>query len=134
MAVTSEKEAAAQEGENRTLGRKTTVPYGLYKSHGFVNVPPAVKTGFGEEDLALVWEALQRMFDLDRSAARGLMAARALIVFKHESALGNAPAAALFERVVVKRKAAAPPRSFSDYEVSVDDKQLPAGVTLLRPL
>jgi CRISPR-associated protein Csd2 len=134
MAVTTEKEAAAQEGENRTLGRKTTVPYGLYKSFGFVNVPPAAKTGFGEDDLKLIWEALLRMFDLDRSAARGLMAARALIVFKHESALGNAPAAELFERVTVRRRDPAPARRYSDYEVAVRDADLPPGVTLLRLL
>ena len=132
MAVPTEKEAVAQEGDNRTMGRKATVPYGLYKSHGFVNVPPAKKTGFSEDDLKLVWKALEMMFDLDRSAARGLMSARGLIVFKHESALGNAPAAALLDRVQVKRKASAPARSFSDYEVSVDEKGLPAGVSLMR--
>ncbi|PJB25960.1 MAG: type I-C CRISPR-associated protein Cas7/Csd2 [Elusimicrobia bacterium CG_4_9_14_3_um_filter_62_55] len=132
MAVTTEKEAVAQEGDNRTMGRKATIPYGLYKSHGFVNVPPAKKTGFSEDDLELVWKALNMMFDLDRSAARGLMAKRGLFVFKHESALGNAPAAALFDRVQVKRKADGPARNFSDYEVSVDEKDLPAGVTLVR--
>ncbi len=132
MAVTTEKEAVAQDGDNRTMGRKATIPYGLYKSHGFVNVPPAKKTGFSEEDLKLVWEALKMMFDLDRSAARGLMSARGLIVFKHESTLGNAPAAALFDRVQVKRKSSGPARSFSDYEVSVEEKGLPAGVSLVR--
>ena len=132
MAVTTEKEATAQEGDNRTMGRKATIPYGLYKSHGFVNVPPAKKTGFNEDDLKLLWEALKMMFDIDRSAARGLMAARGLIVFKHESSLGNAPAATLFDRVQVKRKSSGPARAFSDYEVSVEEKGMPAGVSLMR--
>jgi CRISPR-associated protein Csd2 len=131
MAVATEKEAEAQNGDNRTMGRKATVPYGLYRSHGFVNVPPARNTGFSGEDLALFWQALLGMFDLDRSAARGLMAARKLVVFKHESSLGNAPAAALFERVRVERtNGAQPPRSFTDYRVTVDETGLPAGVSV----
>ncbi len=132
MAVTTEKEAEDQSGDNRTMGRKATVPYGLYRAHGFINVPPAEKTGFSEEDLELFWAALTNMFDLDRSAARGLMAARALIVFKHESSLGNAPAASLFDRVQVKRKSDAPPRRFSDYEIEIDSANLPSGVAVDR--
>lgn len=132
MAVATEKEAEAQKGDNRTMGRKATVPYGLYRSHGFVNVPPARKTGFDSDDLALFWQALKGMFELDRSAARGLMAARRLVVFKHESALGNAPAHALFERVHIRLKdETRPPRAYSDYDVTVDGGGLPAGVTLI---
>lgn len=132
MAVTTEREAEEQEGGNRTMGRKATIPYGLYRTHGFVNVPPAVRTGFSDEDLTLFWEALTRMFDLDRSAARGLMAARALVVFKHESPLGNAPASQLFGRVRVERKSDAPARDFSDYVVHAPADGLPSGVEMLR--
>lgn len=136
MAVATEKEAEKQHGDNRTMGRKATIPYGLYRTHGFVNVPPAEKTGFDEEDLALFWEALKGMFDLDRSAARGMMSARGLIVFKHESPLGNAPAAQLFERVRIRRTSdrSLPPRTFGDYEVVVDELNLPAGVVVQRML
>ncbi|NNN05081.1 MAG: type I-C CRISPR-associated protein Cas7/Csd2 [Elusimicrobia bacterium] len=134
MAVTTEKESADQEGGNRTMGRKATIPYGLYKSHGFVNVPPAKKTGFSESDLELFWQALKMMFDLDRSAARGMMSARGLIVFKHESPLGNAPAVTLFDRVQIKRKTDGPARTFADYAVSVDDKDIPSGVKMSRIL
>ncbi len=131
MAVATEKEAEAQSGDNRTMGRKATIPYGLYLTHGFVNVPPAKKTGFSEEDLGLFWAALQGMFELDRSAARGLMGARKLIVFKHDSPLGNAPAHKLFERVSVRCKdESRPARAYSDYTVTVDRNNLPSGVTI----
>lgn len=128
MAVATEEEAKKQEGDNRTMGRKATIPYGLYRAHGFINVPPAQKTGFSQADLDLFWGALKNMFDLDRSAARGLMAARRLIAFKHDSPLGNAPAASLLERVQTKRKREGPARAFNDYEVSVDKNNLPNGV------
>lgn len=136
MAVTTQREADQQAGDNRTMGRKATIPYALYRAHGFINVPPAQKTGFRKEDLTLFWEALCNMFDLDRSAARGMMASRALIAFKHESPLGNAPAAKLFDRVRVRRlNAETPPRDYIlDYKVEVDDSDLPAGVTLLQVL
>jgi CRISPR-associated protein Csd2 len=130
MAVATEKEAEAQKGDNRTMGRKATIPYGLYRTSGFVNVPPARKTGFSADDLTLFWEALKGMFDLDRSAARGLMAPRRLVVFKHESALGNAPAHTLLERVRVKRITDQPPRNFADYEVTVDESNMPKGVSV----
>lgn len=130
MAATDEKEAKANEeaddkGGNRTMGRKATVPYGLYKMYGFVTPHFAKDTGFSEEDLKLFWEALQGMFDIDHSAARGLMALRKLIIFKHESELGNAPAHQLFERIEISRKdTALPPRSFEDYEVKIDRDNL----------
>lgn len=114
-------------------GRKFTVPYGLYQARGVVNPHLAEQTGFSEEDLDLLWEALGRAFEFDQSAARpaGSMAARRLIVFKHESALGNAPAHKLFDRVTVKRKdEAKPARAFSDYEVCVNRDGLPPGVTV----
>jgi CRISPR-associated protein Csd2 len=131
MAVATEKEAEKQSGDNRTMGRKSTVPYGLYLCHGFVSANLAGQTGFGEEDLQLFWEALRNMFDNDRSAARGLMSARKLIVFKHDSALGNAPANTLFDRVSVEQKnPSVPPRAFSDYTVTINNDSLPAGVTL----
>lgn len=131
MAVATEAEAEKQDGDNRTMGRKHTVPYGLYVAHGFVSSFLAKQTGFGEEDLELLWQALAQMFEHDRSAARGEMATRGLYVFKHESELGNAPAFALFERIKAEKKKDVP-RSFADYEVSVDEVAMPAGVTLLR--
>ena len=133
MAVSTEAEAEKQEGDNRTMGRKHTVPYGLYMAHGFVSSFLAKQTGFGEDDLALLWQALGQMFEHDRSAARGEMATRGLYVFKHESELGNAPAHALFDRISPRlRNGVTSARSFSDYEVAVDEAALPAGVTLLR--
>lgn len=116
------------------MGRKFIVPYALYKVEGYVSANLARKTtGFSEEDLALLWEAILRMFELDRSAARGNMATRELIVFRHESELGNAPAYQLFDRVQVKKKAGdAPARSYQDYEVTVDEADLPPGVTCTR--
>jgi len=135
MAVTTDAEAKTQQGDNRTMGRKFTVPYGLYRVHGFVNPHLAEKTGFGAEDLELFWKALEQMFEADRSAARGEMAPQVLVVFEHESPLGNAPASKLFDRVTVQRRddlGDAPPRSFGDYRVGVDDSDLPAGVTINR--
>jgi len=101
-------------------GRKYTVPYGLYLCHGFISANLAKQTGFNEDDLKLFWEALQNMFDVDRSAARGLMSAQKLIVFKHDSELGNAPANKLFDLVCVKKKEGiAVPRSFADFDVTI---------------
>lgn len=111
-------------------GRKATVPYGLYVCHGFISANLAQQTGFSEEDLHLFWEALKNMFDVDRSAARGLMSAQKLIVFKHDSVLGNAPANKLFDLVKIKKVTEAAPRSFSDYKVTVDKDSLPNGVTI----
>ena len=130
MAVATEKEAEKHSGENRTMGRKATVPYGLYVCHGFISANLAKQTGFSEEDLQLFWEALKNMFDLDRSAARGLMSAQRLIAFRHNSELGNAPANKLFDLVKINRTTTNPPRSFSDYEVSIDSSSVPAGVTV----
>jgi CRISPR-associated protein Csd2 len=123
MAVTSEKESEAQGGGNRTMGRKHIVPYGLYRAHGFVSANLAGKTGFSEDDLGKLWQSLMLMFDHDRSAARGEMAARHLVVFKHATALGNAPAHQLFDRVTVERvhgESGSPAAQFSDYAVKVD--------------
>lgn len=130
MAVATEKEADKQEGGNRTMGRKATVPYGLYVCHGFVSANLAQQTGFSEDDLALFWEALKNMFDTDRSAARGLMSAQKLIVFKHDSMLGNAPANKLFDLVTVAKTCDGTPRSFKDYSVTIDKDNVPSGVTV----
>jgi CRISPR-associated protein Csd2 len=132
MAVATEKEAEQQSGDNRTMGRKHIVPYALYRAEGYVSAHLAAQTGFSEDDLKLLWEALANMFDHDHSAARGKMNAKKLIVFKHESALGNAPAHKLFELVTVKRatEAAKPPRAFSDYEVILNSANVPAGVAV----
>lgn len=131
MAVATEKEAEKQGGDNRTMGRKATVPYGLYVCHGFISANLANQTGFSEEDLELFWNALKNMFDIDRSAARGLMSAQKLIVFKHESVLGNAPANKLFDLITVEKKQDVDvPRSFSDYNVNIDRDNLPQGVTI----
>lgn len=135
MAVATEAEAEKQSGDNRTMGRKFTVPYGLYVAHGFVSAPLAAQTGFSEEDVDLLWESLLEMFEHDRSAARGQMATRGLYVFEHESKLGNAHAHSLFERVSAKLKdGVTAPRAFSDYSVMVDDANLPAGVKLQRKI
>jgi len=127
MAVTTEKEAEAQSGGNRTMGRKHIVPYGLYRMHGFVSAKLAEKTGFSETDLAKLWQSLTLMFEHDRAAARGEMSARKLIVFKHNDALGNVPAHSLFDRVKVERKNGekdTPANSFDDYMISVDKQGL----------
>lgn len=135
MAVATEAEAEKQDGDNRTMGRKHTVPYGLYMAHGFVSSFLAKQTGFSEDDLQLLWQALQQMFEHDRSAARGEMSTRGLYVFKHDSELGNAPAHALFERIQPRLKeGVTAPRAFSDYEVIVDESNMPAGVTLMHML
>lgn len=130
MAVATEKEAEKQGGDNRTMGRKATVPYGLYVCHGFISANLAKQTGFSGEDLELFWDALKNMFDVDRSAARGLMSAQKLIVFKHDSMLGNAPANKLFDLVKVEKKCEGAPRLFSDYSVTIAKDALPAGVTI----
>ena len=131
MAVATEKEAEKQDGDNRTMGRKFTVPYGLYVAHGFVSAHLADQTKFSEQDLDLLWESLAQMFEHDRSAARGEMATRGLYVFKHEGKLGNAPAYSLFERIKAEKQTEVP-RGFVDYLVTVDDANLPSGVELQR--
>ncbi|MFH1038031.1 MAG: type I-C CRISPR-associated protein Cas7/Csd2 [PVC group bacterium] len=129
MAVTNERDLEKE----RTMGRKFTVPYGLYLCHGFVSAPLAEQTGFSEEDLSLLWESLTNMFEQDRSAARGEMTTRKLIVFKHDSKLGNAPAHKLFELVTIKRNdESKPPRAFSDYELKIDRDKVPQGVELIE--
>ena len=132
MAVATEKEAEQQSGDNRTMGRKHIVPYALYRAEGYVSAHLAAQTGFSEDDLNLLWEALINMFDHDHSAARGKMNARKLIIFKHDSALGNSPAHKLFDLVRVKRNTdeEKPARAFSDYIVEIDKGSIPAGVTL----
>ena len=128
MAVTSEKDA---EEKDREMGRKHIVPYALYRAEGFVSAFLAKKTDFNEDDLSLLWDALINMFDHDRSAARGKMAARKLFVFKHESPLGNAPAYKLFDLVTIVRKdLGRPARAFTDYAVTVDQINLPEGVEM----
>lgn len=132
MAVATEAEAEKQQGDNRTMGRKFTVPYALYRGHGFISAPFAIQTGFSEPDLELLWQALTNMFEHDHSAARGQMAMRRLIVFKHDSALGNAPSSKLFDMVQVQPNAdAGVIRDFSQYEIVVPDQsQMPPGVTV----
>lgn len=127
MAVTNERDI----DKERTMGRKEIVPYGLYVGHGFISPHLAADTGFTADDLALLWQALQMMFEHDRSAARGEMATRKLIVFEHESALGNAPAHRLFERVKVTRNdPGSPARGYSDYTVILELDGLPSGITV----
>lgn len=130
IAVATPKEAESQNGENHTMGRKATIPYGLYVCHGFISANLAQQTGFTEDDLALFFDALKNMFDLDRSAARGLMSAQKLIVFRHASELGNAPANKLFDLVKVEKTTNDVPRSFKDYAVSINTSVLPNGVTV----
>ena len=147
MAATTEADAESK-GDIRTMGRKHIVPYGLYRAHGYVSACLAggdKGTGFSEEDLILLWSALEYMFDHDRSAARGEMAARRLILFEHEAALGNAAAHRLFERVTVKRaydgeeyepaareaRHLPPARTYTDYAVHIDETNLPNGVKII---
>jgi len=112
-------------------GRKNTVPYGLYVAHGFISAHLAAQTGFNEDDLNLLWEGLVNMFEHDRSAARGLMSTRKLVIFKHNGALGNTPAYALFDRVKITRKDdGKPARDFSDYNVAIDESGLPSTVKI----
>ncbi len=132
MAVTTAAEAEKQSGDNRTMGRKFTIPYALYRSHGFVSAPFADQTGFSESDLNILWDALIHMFEHDRSAARGMMVTRGLYVFEHTSKMGNSPAHLLFDRIQLKKKdATKPARSFDDYQIHIDESDL-NDVTLKR--
>jgi len=141
MAVATEAEAEKQDGDNRTMGRKFTVPYGLYRSHGFISAHLAAQTKFDDADLELFFQALEQMFEHDRSAARGEMATRGLYVFKHASELGNAPAHALFDRLTVTRNGDDVARDFGAYSVLFDGEPVAVGehgisdlpnVTLIR--
>ncbi len=131
VAITTEADA---EKKGTEMGRKYIVPYGLYRAEGFISANLARKTtGFSEEDLELLWQAILNMFELDHSAARGKMAVRELIVFRHDSELGNAPAYKLFDLVKVQRNPdVVVPRAYSDYQVSVDEGKLPTGVSCIR--
>ena len=128
MAVTKAEDV----DKERTMGRKNTVPYGLYVAYGFVSPALAKQTGFSEEDLELLWQALVGMFDQDHSAARGMMATQKLIVFKHASALGNAPSHRLFDLVEISRLLDVIPRNFSDYTIVIDRDALPTGVEVIE--
>lgn len=133
MAVVTREEAEKQSGDNRSMGRKFTVPYGLYRCHGFISAHLAQQTGFSEDDLALFLQALDNMFEHDRSAARGEMTARGCYLFKHGTKLGNAPAHELFERVTIAlRDETRPAREFADYRISINGDNFPAGVELIQ--
>lgn len=131
QAVATEEEAKKQEKREfaSTIGRKSTVPYALYRMHGFVSAVDAAKTRFTDDDLSLLWESLLNAFEHDRSAARGEMNPRKLIVFKHDSHLGNARAGELFERITITKKTELP-RAWSDYEVLGLQEKLPKGISL----
>jgi CRISPR-associated protein Csd2 len=134
-AVTTEKDAEKQSGDNRTMGRKFAVPYALYRTHGFINPFLAAQTGFSDEDRELLFTALENAFQFDQSAARpaGSMNPRALLVFEHSSQLGNAPSHKLFDAVkVTKKSGIEAPRSFADYQVAIDESAIPNDVTLIR--
>ena len=133
VTFTTEKEAEMKSG-NTQMGRKYIVPYGLYRAEGYISANLARKTtGFSEDDLNLLWQAILNMFELDHSAARGKMAVRELIVFRHDSELGNAPAYKLFDLVSAERKpGVVVPRAYTDYQVGVDEAGLPSGVTCIR--
>jgi len=129
MAVTNERDLEKE----RTMGRKYIIPYGLYRVHGYISAKLAVRTGFSEDDLALLWRSLTNMFEHDRSASRGEMSARKLVVFKHDHPMGNAPAHVLFDSVHVQRingGEESPPRHYSDYQVSINHETLPTGVSV----
>jgi len=132
MAATNESEKS---GANRTMGRKYVVPYALYRAEGFISAKFAQKTGFSEDDLEFFWTALINMFEQDHSAARGKMSARKLFVFKHESELGNAPAATLFETITAAQNdTSKPPRSFLDYTIAVETENIPEDVEFIEKL
>ena len=135
-AVATPEEAEKQSGDNRTMGRKNTISYGLYVAHGFISPHLAAQTGFNSDDLELLWTALESMFEVDHSAARGMMSTCKLIVFKHDSALGNATSKSLFDRVKISHseKGANPPRSFDDYVVTINKDNLPTGVEIIERL
>lgn len=129
--VVSEDGTKGEGGKTTEMGRKALVPYGLYRANIFISPQQAKDTGFDNDDLALLWDALQRMWDFDRSASRGMMACRGLYVFSHENPYGNAPAHKLVERVKIDRKRdVIAPRAFDDYDVNVNDRDLPEGITL----
>lgn len=130
MAVATTAESEKQSGDNRTMGRKHIVPYGLYRAEGYISANFAKRTGFSDDDLNLFWEALANMFEHDHSASRGKMSARKLFVFKHSSDVGSAPAHKLFDLVTVKRATdpLKPARSFSDYSIAFNKNGLPNGV------
>lgn len=133
MAVTTETDAEKQGGDNRTMGRKSTIPYGLYKAYGFVSAPFAKQTGFSQEDLDLLWESLVNMFEHDRSAARGLMGTRKLIIFEHSSILGDSQVQKLFDLVSISKVSEdKPARDFSDYQVSINNAAIPTGIKLIE--
>lgn len=133
MAVATQAEADKQGGDNRTMGRKFTVPYGLYRAHGFVSAPFASQTGFSEDDLELLWEALANMFEHDHSAARGLMGTRKLFVFEHASKMGCAPVQQLFDTITANLKEKdKPARDFVDYEIVIQKDKIPQGITLIE--
>ena len=132
LCITRVTDTDKEEGE---MGRKNLIPYGLYRCHGFISAHLANETGFSDDDLALFWQALAQMFDHDRSAARGTMAPQKLVIFKHATALRNAPAHKLFERVTIVRKPGVDAaRSFADYVVTISRDGLPTGVELLELL
>ena len=134
-AVTTKEEAKAQEKREHasTFGRKATVPYALYRMHGFISAVDSQKTGFSEDDLGLLWEALLNAFEHDRAAARGEMNPRKLIIFKHAGHLGNARSGELFDRVQVEKKSDLP-REWTDYEVKLNKTDLPTGIEVIEKL
>lgn len=131
VAITTEKDA---QKKNTEIGRKFIIPYALYKVEGYVSANLARKvTGFSEADLQLLWKAIINMFECDRAAARGNMAVRELIVFKHDSELGEVPAYRLFDTIKITRNnQEAPARAYSDYTITIDEDKIPAGVTMKR--
>lgn len=133
MAVATEKEAEKQSGDNRTMGRKFTIPYGLYRAHGFISASFANQTGFSQEDLELLWEAILNMFEHDRSAARGLMGTRKLIIFEHSSKMGDVQVQKLFNAVDAKRNdVTKPPRDFTDYTICINKQEIPETVSIIE--
>jgi CRISPR-associated protein Csd2 len=133
MKVVVAEDGKGTGGKTTEMGRKAIVPYALYRAHGFFNATLAKQTGVDKDDLRLFWNALLEMFEFDRSAARGLMAVRGLYVFTHATALGNAHAHELFERMKVDRnRGVETPRSCADYTVTLRADDLPDGVQLTR--
>ncbi len=134
MAVATEAESKKQKGDNRTIGKKALISYGLYRTEGYISAHFAQNTGFSEDDLLMLWQSLINMYDHDHSAARGKMNSRKLIVFKHNSRLGNAPAHKLFDLITITKKDDLPPRNFNQYSIEINRDKLPDGVEIIEML
>lgn len=137
IAITRQAQATQKDLDEKgkgTIGRKHIVPYGLYRAEGYVSASLSRVSGFSEQDMSLLWESIINMFEHDRSAARGKMVLRELIVFKHDTPLGNAPSHKLFDLISIKKEEDKPARDYSDYQITINENDIPEGVSLERKI